>query len=289
MNDLKDDLAPTLRHWSTELTVAFNAAGFGVHYQTHTGSSSIRLGKLTVTKPGVGDIQYSVDFERKLIVQKGQRRVIAALEVYNPVGGLHVHMRHCNPKSVAKIVEYAKQTIEKKHAREQADAARRRRGTAGLEIYQREFNGWPKPDWVRLMPNVESDADVGTFRMTFTDHRLEWPLARLTPAQAKSVIDTIRAVTCDHKFVDSANCLKCGWTPPSANGWQPASVPVPADLHSTPMQVKMLLLAIEGREQPVRGYFMGGLVNEFYMEGSPSQWKPTHWMRMPDMPTTSSK
>jgi len=288
MNDLKDNVAATLRQWSTELTTALCTAGLGVTYESHKGSSSMRLGKLIVKKPDT-DIRYHVDFERKLIVQANQRVAICGIEVYNPDGGLHVHITKFSPATVAKIVGYAIKTIETKHARELADEARRGRGDTGLKIYQREFNSWPKPDWVRLSPNVESDADVGTFRLMFSDHLREWPLARLTPAQAKAVIDSIRAVTCDHKFVDSNVCLKCGWRPPVVDTWQPASVPVPADLQSTPMQVKMLLLAIEGREQPVRGYFMGGLVNEFYMEGSPSQWKPTHWMRMPDMPTTSSK
>lgn len=29
-------------------------------------------------------------------------------------------------------------------------------------------------------------------------------------------------MTCDHKFVDSTCCLKCGWTPPARNSTPPA-------------------------------------------------------------------
>lgn len=28
---------------------------------------------------------------------------------------------------------------------------------------------------------------------------------------------------CDHKFIDSTHCLKCGWTPPTAVSRDPAT------------------------------------------------------------------
>lgn len=292
MNDKPTDLvAETLREWTANLTVALNAAGFGCHYHTHTGSSSIRLGRLTVRKnshaPADGGGIYHIDFERKLVVARNVRKVITQIEVYNPDGGLHVHIRNNTPEMVAKIVGYAQRSIEKREQQDAQREAQDRRAKAGWEAIRQQTEGWVIPDWCRISPNT--DADDGTVRITVTEYSAHYPMKRLTVAQAKRVLDAIREVVCDHKFIDSDICLKCGWAPPPVTGWQPASVPVPADLQSTPMQVKMLLLAIEGREQPVRGYFMGGLVNEFYMEGSPSQWKPTHWMRMPDMPTTSSK
>lgn len=275
MNDNKpiDDIASTLRTWSEKLTVGLAAAGLQCEYHSHAGSSTMRLGRMTVTDPKAPDIEYHIDFERKLVVKDNQRRLITQLEVYNPIGKLHVHVLKFSPEMVAKIVTYAQRTIEVKQTREAADDARRRRTTEGMAIYRKVMEGFPMPDWARAACNVDNDADVGTFRLLFSDHLRDWPLARLTPKQVKMVIDAVRAATCptDTKVMPNM-------------AWRPANEPVPPELQSTPMKVTMLLLAIEGREQPVRGWFMGGLVNEFYMEGSPNQWKPTHWMPMPDMP-----
>ncbi|MEP7304177.1 MAG: hypothetical protein ABJA98_01540 [Acidobacteriota bacterium] len=33
---------------------------------------------------------------------------------------------------------------------------------------------------------------------------------------AQAAVDALGA-GCDHKFVDSRSCLKCGWTPPAAD------------------------------------------------------------------------
>jgi len=264
-----DQIAETLRTWTTELTVALNAAGFGCHYASHTGSSSIRLGRLTA-KLRDTDEHYAIDFERKLIVRANERRVITALEVYNPNGGLHVHITKFSDATVAKIVGYAKTHVEAKIAREKASDAEHARMKLGCEIAQKAFAGFTFPDWVDARANYATDADVGTFRLCLRDHRCDFPLNRLGPEQVMAVIDVLRNI----------NSL----TPPPVSAWRPATEPVPPELQSTPMKVKMLLLAIEGREQAVRGWFMGGLVNEFYMEGSPSQWKPTHWMPIPEMP-----
>jgi len=295
MNDIIDDTKSTYQQWTLELTAALNLAGFGVHHNGHTGDSKFRLGRLTVTKSGVEDIKYIIDLERKMLFKAGVRRQIAQLEVYNPVGGLHVHIRNFSPEAVAKIVEYARQTIERKHSRKQADEARDRRSKEGWEIMRKGTEGFVIPDWVRVRPNVEKDEEVGTFRVLFSDHLMDWPLARLSLAKAKAVIDAVRAATCDHKFVDSLTCLKCGWQPPVSiqtmppvNVWHSASEPVPPELvndpNSTTGITKMLLLVVEENETPVRGWYYGGLLNEFRMDGSPSAVKPRYWMPMPKRP-----
>lgn len=220
-NDLKDTLKETLHQWSSELTTAMNHAGFGCQWESHQGSSTMRLGKLTVRNNGEAeaeDIRYVIEFERKLIVKKGQRTLICGIEVYNPYGQLHVHMTVFSDKAVAKVVEYAKHTIEVKLARKRLDADRDRRLKEGWEIYNTGLKGFEKPDWAGIRPNIESDADVGTFRLTVNDHYRDWPGARLTLEQAKQVVDFIRSLTCDHKFVDSTRCLKCGWEAPKVVG-----------------------------------------------------------------------
>jgi len=294
-NDIKDLTKETLQKWSTALAAAFNAAGFGCRWESHTGSSSIRLGRLIVRKNHVEtDIKYHVDFERKLIVKKGTRTMITRLEVYNPVGGLHVHISNFTDEMVAKIVGYATQSIESKLARMSADAAREVRLKKGWDIYNAAMKDFPMPDWVRARPNCERDEDVGTFRLLFSDHLIDWPLARIGIEQVMALVDQLRGINCSHKFVDSLRCLKCGWMPPvdppAPETWRPASVPVPTELVNDPNSVtgvtKMLLLCVEYNENPVRGWFYGGLLNEFRMEGCPQAIKPSHWMPLPAKPSS---
>lgn len=295
MNDIIDDTKSTYQQWATELTAALNHAGFGVQHNGHTGSSNYRLGRLTVTKPGVEDIKYIIELERKVVMKGGVRRQIAQLEVYNPIGGLHVHIRNFSPQAIAKVVEYAKQTIEKKHTRQEQDAARDRRNKEGWEIMRKGTEGFIIPDWVRLRPNIEKDEEIGTFRVLFSDHLMDWPLARLSLPKAKAVIDAVRAATCDHKFIDSLTCLKCGWAPPVSihamppmNLWHAGSEPVPPELVNDPGNItgitKMLLLVVDCNDTPVRGWYYGGLLKEFRMEGSPSTVKPLYWMPLPQRP-----
>lgn len=295
MNDIIDDTKSTYQQWTLELTAALNLAGFGVQHNGHTGTSNYRLGRLTVSKPGIEDIKYIIELERKVILKGGQRRQIAQLEVYNPVGGLHVHIRNYSAEAIAKVVEYARLSIEKKHARQEQDVARDRRNKEGWEIMRKGTDGFIIPDWVRIRPNIEKDEEVGTFRLLFSDHLMDWPLAKLNIAKAKLVIDAVRAATCDHKFVDSLTCLKCGWAPPVSinlmppvNVWHAASEPVPPELVNDPNShtgiTKMLLLVVRENDTPVRGWYYGGLLNEFRMDGCPSEVEPLYWMPMPKRP-----
>lgn len=70
--------------------------------------------------------------------------------------------------------------------------------------------------------------------------------------------------------------------------WRPVSVPVPPELINDPNSVtgytKMLLLAVPGCQTAVRGWYYGGLLNEFRMDGCPQLVHPTHWMPMPALP-----
>jgi hypothetical protein len=59
--------------------------------------------------------------------------------------------------------------------------------------------------------------------------------------------------------------------------------------HSTAMDTKMMLLAIPERDDAVRGWYLGGLIQEFRMEGSPSTFNPTYWMPIPEMPPDYNK
>ena len=57
------------------------------------------------------------------------------------------------------------------------------------------------------------------------------------------------------------------------------------DLHSDPMNIKPLLLAIPAdHARPVIGWYYGGIINVFRMDGSPSDQYPTHWTTLPELP-----
>lgn len=55
-----------------------------------------------------------------------------------------------------------------------------------------------------------------------------------------------------------------------------------------------LLLAFVGdpffrdNEYATMGYFLGGLIKEWRIDGSPSNFHPTHWMPVPKIPKTKS-
>lgn len=57
--------------------------------------------------------------------------------------------------------------------------------------------------------------------------------------------------------------------------------------HSDAMNIRTLLVAMPERNyypQATLGYFIGGLVNEWRVVGSPSKQHPTHWMPLPELP-----
>ena len=275
MNDtIIDEVAAGVRQWSTALTTALTQAGFSCEWESQQNATA-RLGTLTAREPSNKDVSYRIEFERKFIVRKNVRTFVCGVSVYHPSRAAHVHVTNFSDEAVAKIANYAKVSIGERITSRRTEAERAVRSKQGWNIYHAGTEDFTLPDWATVRPNTASDADVGTFRLWFNAQQADWPCNRLTLDQVKAVIEAVRTSTL-HPLSER-------------DAWQPASVPVPPELQSTPLKIKMLLLAIPGRDAAVRGWFMGGLVNEFYMEGSPSQWHPTHWMPMPAVPTTSSK
>lgn len=192
MRNIEDEVARGFQQWSTELTAAFSRAGFTCQWNHHTGSSSVRLGSLTVRQSSaLNNFSYIVDFSRKIV----RNRIVCKLEVYNPVGGLHVHITKFNPATVAKIVNYAEQTIETKIARDNAAKVKDERQKRGWAIYNASLGDFTVPAWASIQPNSESDNDVGTFRLNINDHYRDWPGNRLTLDQAKQIISFIQSST----------------------------------------------------------------------------------------------
>jgi hypothetical protein len=72
--------------------------------------------------------------------------------------------------------------------------------------------------------------------------------------------------------------------------WIPANKPPPKKYHSSAMEHVPLLLAFDDekdlrdRKYGVMGYFLGGLLMEWRIDGSPSDFHPTHWMPCPLTP-----
>jgi len=60
------------------------------------------------------------------------------------------------------------------------------------------------------------------------------------------------------------------------------------ELHSQAMNITRLLLAMPryGEHPPSVqiGWYYGGLMNVFRVDGSPSDQHPTHWMPLPELP-----
>ena len=72
--------------------------------------------------------------------------------------------------------------------------------------------------------------------------------------------------------------------------WIPANQPPPKKYHSDAMTYIPLLLAFDDekelreRKHAVMGMFIGGLLMEWRIDGSPSSFHPTHWMPCPLTP-----
>jgi len=139
------------------------------------------------------DLRYKIEFARKLIMLGGERYVICTVEVYNPVGGLHVHMRTFSAAKVAKIVAYATQYIAKKTSNEERVEAKRGRAEKARLIFARELSG-TIPIWASVIANTDTDADLGTFSLSFHEHREAYPMNKLAPATIKAIIQSIEGI-----------------------------------------------------------------------------------------------
>lgn len=55
-------------------------------------------------------------------------------------------------------------------------------------------------------------------------------------------------------------------------------------LHSSAADMRPLLIVLDRYDTPQIGYYYAGLLNEWRLFGSPSEWTPEYWMPMPAMP-----
>ncbi len=72
-------------------------------------------------------------------------------------------------------------------------------------------------------------------------------------------------------------------------GWNKASsIKLFPKIHSEAMNIHRLLLAMPryGDHPPsvTIGWYFGGLMNVWRIDGSPSDQHPTHWMLIPELP-----
>lgn len=66
--------------------------------------------------------------------------------------------------------------------------------------------------------------------------------------------------------------------------WQRVtSAPIPKTLWSSALVQHMILLAIPGHTDATRGYYHR-VLNEFFIDGTPTAQHPTHWMPLPKLP-----
>ena len=67
------------------------------------------------------------------------------------------------------------------------------------------------------------------------------------------------------------------------NWLRPSDIEKHPEYHSTAMRIVPVLLAVPGDKYPVKGWYIAS-IQEWRIDGSPSQWTPTAWQPMPDMP-----
>ena len=188
-----DQTKTTLSDWSTALIAAFSKAGFGVNFHP-IEKGAHRLAEMYVTpQHNPRDLRYKIEFARKMIWRGGERYIICTVEVYNPVGGLHVHLRTFSAAKVAKIVAYAAQYIAQKTSSEERVEAKRSRAEKARLIYARELSG-TIPVWASVLANTDTDADLGTFTLSFHEHRETYPMKKLAPATIKAIIQSLEGI-----------------------------------------------------------------------------------------------
>lgn len=70
------------------------------------------------------------------------------------------------------------------------------------------------------------------------------------------------------------------------NPWRPPeTIALFPELHSTSLIVKPLLIVTPRSEYPQIGWYHAGLLNEWYLSGSPSTPEVICWMPMPTIPS----
>lgn len=193
-----DKVQETMNEWVGALVPALTKAG---HKVTVTGRASgiSLINELLVSDEAHGYL-YKILMRRKLIVKGGQRFNVTSLEVYNPHGGLHVHMTGFAPEKVTKIVGYASQYIASKTENDKKVEAKRQRNGIARRVL--EDSRVELPDWVEVIANVDKDEDVGTFILSFREHRTNYPMKRVTPQQISKILRHIKEVL-DERTADA--------------------------------------------------------------------------------------
>lgn len=70
---------------------------------------------------------------------------------------------------------------------------------------------------------------------------------------------------------------------------KPEAITELPEFHSDTMHYRQLLIVLDEREYPCVGWYLGGRIQEWRMDGSPSTMHPTHWMPMPNKPNEKAK
>ena len=187
---LNDITQETLAIWLNALTPAFTKAGFSAVFHPSTGS--FRMGDLIVRKLSAPDQQYKITFLRKVSMVGTVRTAQADVSLYNPNGGLTVHLRGFHDKKVAKIVGYASKFVDGQIAREATVDAKRRRATVARAHW--EAAKIELPDWMTVAPNIDDDKDAGTYHVYLHEHRANFGLQKLSLGQVKRLADFLTAL-----------------------------------------------------------------------------------------------
>ena len=269
-----DKVAETLESWKTAIQDKISATypllrtGYMPHPDTY---SSNALGCLLI-HDGHGHT-YRIRFERKLLINRklGARTFIAGVKIYHPRTENSLHISQFNEANVTKITMYAMEAIRGQALRKTREDISKQIAEDAHRTMGRMFKGFPFPEWACARPDLGADNGL-RYQL-----RIE-PLLALTCEQVKEIVSAISDILNPaHQDGHQTNVRAV------LEIWRHISVPVPPELLSTPMEIKPILLCIPGQSSAVRGWFFGGLVNKFFMEGSPTPQNPTHWMPLPEL------
>ena len=183
----------TLVQWKAGIVNACSARGLTCSY--HDVSSGSYIGEMTLrlgTRAENHDVKYVVKFLRKLSIINGERHVRAVVYCFNATGGLHVTLSNYAPSKADKVADYALNAINSKLAHEEAIEVRRQRTKAARTLWTE--SGVELPSWMTVLPNVDDTANLGTFQLSFHEHRDGYGMKFLTPRQIDKIKKAIMTV-----------------------------------------------------------------------------------------------
>ena len=183
----------TLVQWKAGIVNACAAVGIVCSY--HDVSSGSYIGEMTLrlgTRAEDHDIKYVVKFLRKLTVIKGERHVRTVAYCLNAKGGLHVTLSNYDPSKADKVADYALNYIKSKLDYEASLEAKRKRKMVARTLWAE--SGVELPDWMNAEPNINDEANLGTFHLFFREHWDSYGLKHLTPRQIDKIKKAIMTV-----------------------------------------------------------------------------------------------